>query len=712
MAETKTIFGSWYPHTLTTREYAALSGDKIYTHLGLIDSPKNDQNQPDGPLFIDITAVGGFRIAGKGANSYITWERTSDGEWHRHPDACGNYSVMWDLEGNLHISDCSIGTQGWRGIWPDGSLATGDHTILFDGINEFTFLGDDIYIGQGNATGGVVVQIDGIKRQLADGACYDIKARRVGNDVAISFYLVARDGLSSHFWWGTVDELRQLKELVIPPPPPPPTPEPPDPTMDTPVITVASFDQELVSGKNWQTTFSTNGITFQVIKDAKDQLVITAVNAAGSTATGAVRQLKLTPVLPSEPVPTPDPVPVPDPPKPDPDPNPIPVPVRDSRFWITPSPAAADLKAIFDDPQRLNNVGGFQFYTQQIMDDEPLPNWGPNGYNYLKETFAKLRALGIATGVEMGSVKVEDPEATSNTNTLEPLFNRFSDVGGKLSFIAMDEPRTSGIKLGQSPEQTAAYMSKFIAKAKELHPDVKVVWIEAWPFVPFGDFSTIRNLLTIQPDLIRLDVNWHDAEKEGKDPVQFLHSMDAVAPVSILVNSTEDPIATDEAHDTNLVALATKLKGILPNAPQVMVQSWASRAEGAPQDVPNNLGEHGLLATFEKVRAIFTGTEPTPVPDPVPTPVPQESKVLKSTVSEQPIVVKTVKPVTGTKLSTLILPDDTVYSCQPGGADDVRPAGTEGDFEKCRVSGNLATFRPDKKTNDFFTKPFVETEEL
>jgi hypothetical protein len=73
------------------------------------------------------------------------------------------------------------------------------------------------------------------------------------------------------------------------------------------------------------------------------------------------------------------------------------------------------------------------------------------------------------------------------------------------------------------------------------------------------------------------------------------------------------------------------------------------------------------------------------------------------------LVIKAIKPVKGTGLFTLILPDNRVYSMQPDGTDGDRDPGTEGGYEKCRVSGNLATFKP---VDEYFTRAFVITDGL
>lgn len=77
---------------------------------------------------------------------------------------------------------------------------------------------------------------------------------------------------------------------------------------------------------------------------------------------------------------------------------------------------------------------------------------------------------------------------------------------------------------------------------------------------------------------------------------------------------------------------------------------------------------------------------------------------------KQLLVIKAVKPIAGSKLCTLILPDDRVFSCQADGSVGTRDPGTEGAWEKCRVSGTMATFKPVPDT--YFTFAFVEGDEL
>lgn len=690
---TKTILGGWYSHCLPGGELASLTPWGVDTHLGRI--PQAGGN--DGPLFLDITTVGGFKILGKGANSFKSWERIGD-EWFEREEAIGNYSVMYDLEGIPHFSKGGpVGSQGWRYVdQQTGRLVTGDETISsVDGLlNEVVRLPGGIEIGQGHDTGGVVVRIDGVLRQLAEGACYDIKARSFDFTVAISFYLVAPDGLSAHFWWGTHDDLRSLRRVTTPEPVPTPAPQP-TPETHVPVITNVRFAKEIRPGSTWEVIADVDGTEVTVRIDEKSQLWLEAVRDGKKGVTTLVRQLEILPAI-GEPAPVPTP-----PPAPEPVPVPVPVPtptMRDDRFVLAPNIGSKDWLDIVD----FDNIGVMQFYAQNILNDTPNSQIGQNTYpNIVADGILHdLTFHGIGIGVEMGSVKVEDPTAKNNTASLETIFQRINDAGARLTHIAMDEPLVSAHALRKSPGDVAPFISSFIARAKALDPRVKVVWIEAFPEVSVAEMQVALAAMPVKPDMLRIDLDWNRAKREGKPVPRF----DIGLPLSVIVNSDVDPVNDDATHFSNLQRTTQNWFNIAPDAAQIVVQSWTFRSSGGTQDIPSNMGPFGLLTSFKSTRNVFLAA-----PAPVPVPVPQESTVPKSTVSEEVLAIKSVKPVAGTKLSTLILPDDTVYSCQADGSDGVRPAGTEGQWEKCRVNGNIATFKP---TDKFFTKPFVEVDEL
>ncbi len=72
--------------------------------------------------------------------------------------------------------------------------------------------------------------------------------------------------------------------------------------------------------------------------------------------------------------------------------------------------------------------------------------------------------------------------------------------------------------------------------------------------------------------------------------------------------------------------------------------------------------------------------------------------------SKELLAVKAVNDIAGSTAKTLTFPDfmdahgkqqiDAVVSMQPDGTVQTRPKGQDGGYERCAVSGNLATWEP------------------
>jgi len=65
------------------------------------------------------------------------------------------------------------------------------------------------------------------------------------------------------------------------------------------------------------------------------------------------------------------------------------------------------------------------------------------------------------------------------------------------------------------------------------------------------------------------------------------------------------------------------------------------------------------------------------------------------------LTVAQLLPVPGTVLHTLLLPSGRVFSCQPGGFPGDRDPGFDGEWERCRMTGNMATFLVDGRYYSF-----------
>jgi hypothetical protein len=222
--------GAWYADSLPSGEFAVLfQRDRIETHLGRIALPLNDE-----PLYHRITNVGGFQLAGQGHFAGVTWYWTPNDGWVRKAPACGVSPVIFDALGFLHISDCSIGSQGYRYVAPNGQLISGDTTYgVRHGLNEWTDLSDaqdgSLLIGQEHDGAGAVLWDGSQRRMVEPGACRFIRACKRGDMVSVATW---KEGFGAVVLWLTVAELRalpivtQAQPAPAPAPKPVPTPEP------------------------------------------------------------------------------------------------------------------------------------------------------------------------------------------------------------------------------------------------------------------------------------------------------------------------------------------------------------------------------------------------------------------------------------------------------------------------------------------------------
>lgn len=228
----------YFCEALPSGEFAALVPGGVQTHLGFI--PADDGARP---LYVRITNVGGFQMAGQLeiGHGTLIWR----GSWQRSPIIpTGSSGCIFDRNGVLHTIEPGPGvtSQGYRYVAPDGRLVTGDETYgPLHELSEWTDLSDaqdrSLLIGQGNPGGGIRVW-DGQLRLLEPGPCRFIRANRDGEDVAIAAWV---EGSGSVLHWLTVADLHALPVITQDPVPVPhdPVPEPepmPELPDQTPVV--------------------------------------------------------------------------------------------------------------------------------------------------------------------------------------------------------------------------------------------------------------------------------------------------------------------------------------------------------------------------------------------------------------------------------------------------------------------------------------------
>jgi hypothetical protein len=586
---------------------------------------------------------------------------------------------LFDLAGTLlQTLDIPVpyhGTsQGIRFVADDGAVCWGDQTIagIFEGLVIREWMQRGGYTGGQGQDGGFALSGNGISTLYPSGTTFFPRIAVHDRELALLYVAGAT------VCWDTLT----LPLEALPP-------------VAAPKIAVESYDPLLKAGTPWLLDFTNagDGTRFQVTKDAQDRLWIAATNPSGHDQTGSVRQLT---VEGSSPTP------------PDPDPHPEPPPMAPDiahRFWYSPAIASKDLAQVFDQPPA---DCAFGLPIQDIIFDGA--NQGPNTWQALvdADAYRKLKAAGIPLVIEMGSIKGGDCQIVNALHNLEWAVGVVREHGGDVACISMDEPLTADKdSCHQGIAASANLVAQFIQRGREL--GVPVGWIEAWPHIEFAiqkAFLLQLKALGALPAHWHLDIDWKTAEDHHQDPATMIRDAWALAKecgvaFGVYCNATVDPIATDAAHHANVVALAQKIHGLVPDVPQIVLAAWAFRLPNQQglQDVPNNFGVHGLLRTFDEVRAIFESA-------PVPEPPPQENTMLSTFTDplKEVIAVKAIKPIPGSSAVTWILPNDNVYSCQPDGSYGERPPGTDGAYERNRTEGNIGTFKPADK---YISKAYV-----
>lgn len=230
--------GCWYVDALPTGEYAAACrGSKpVQSHLGELGKPEAG----DGPLYLRLAATGPFRFAGQSHIGLGTWEFTNGG-WQLRPANCGISGAIYDATGILRLSDCSIGSQGWRYVEDGtGRLVTGDATYadIPRQLWEWTTHGD-ITIGQG-LTGCIALR-NGERKLLERGDCHFARYNRSGDAISVAMAMFAEQK-AVVLWFNATDLASFPTEVVTPPGPvDPPTP-PVDPPVQNPAFPQNVFD--------------------------------------------------------------------------------------------------------------------------------------------------------------------------------------------------------------------------------------------------------------------------------------------------------------------------------------------------------------------------------------------------------------------------------------------------------------------------------------
>lgn len=305
------------------------------------------------------------------------------------------------------------------------------------------------------------------------------------------------------------------------------------------------------------------------------------------------------PPKPQEPPPQPEP-PKPEPPKP---PKPLPPPVEtfpplktSSRYWLHPNIDSADLVAALHAP--MTTVDIFGLYVQWVLEDE---RWAKI------DTLKDIRRQGVNLCIEMSCIMEGDPHGEKAKTDLPVISQRILGKGHRVCYLALDEPIYKAQRFfpGMPLEEAIFAIAKFVEEARHVMPGVRVGLIEPWPAV---DLETQRKVLMgldswgCQLDFWHLDCDHHAQSPHATIQKAKQYADDYKLPLG--VKFAGYPHQTDQEYVDDVVAYADEVHANEAWAvDNICIQSWATRGEGGPQDIPANLTPWGLFDLFLHVQS-------------------------------------------------------------------------------------------------------------
>ena len=282
------------------------------------------------------------------------------------------------------------------------------------------------------------------------------------------------------------------------------------------------------------------------------------------------------------------------------------------RIWFTPGPGTLDMLRLFEAPEEWPRaratVDVFEFYQGHLL-TEVSPGEGPNSYAAFvrADAFRKLQRWGKRIAVEAGAVKEayctadDSGMRTSVARTLEALRN-VSAAGGRVSYLAMDEPFFAGLSRrcgGPSFAPTADRLAVYIRAVRQALPDIRVGLIEPYPAFSPAQFGEMLRLL--RERRTRLDFLHIDPRRPDVPPGQdvFDREMLELAEVAAGYRLPFGAIIWGDNGDADALYAADALRSAtdlgrvfrswaaLPE--HLVIQSWAQSRSGlfiTPSNLP------------------------------------------------------------------------------------------------------------------------------
>lgn len=279
------------------------------------------------------------------------------------------------------------------------------------------------------------------------------------------------------------------------------------------------------------------------------------------------------------------------------------------QVWYAPNMGSVDFLGLFSQPESWEKarerVDVFKFYGNSVW-GFPYDIGGANVLDAFVDVaaFQRLHDWGIAVALELGVIKFFACEPESWVEYADLTISNIEANGGRVSFIAMDEPLLGGqlVENGQtcgySIEESAQVVAEYVRMVKDAHPDVAIGTIETIPpqtADEVGQWIVALEAAGVVPAFLHLDV---EISLGVNDPgfVAALgqlrdFSEERGIPFGLILTADWQRADSDRGYYDSVMQWASSIAERLGRPTHLVFQSWIGPAPSGLHEMPVNLPE-------------------------------------------------------------------------------------------------------------------------
>jgi hypothetical protein len=288
---------------------------------------------------------------------------------------------------------------------------------------------------------------------------------------------------------------------------------------------------------------------------------------------------------------------------------------RSAKVWFAPNLGSPDMLELFAQPQAWGkarrSVGVFKFYEQQLISERPAdcPSCGANLLPAFEQAraFGQLGDWGVAIAVEVGVIKGHACAPEANASLALTAIRNVELGGGRVRYLAMDEPLLGAGDCKLGLEQAARNVAAFAGQVHAAYPGVGIGELEPYP--QFGVPKLTAWMAALQaegfaPAFFHLDVDRQRAATSGLDVAVDLQNLEKLVdvqqiPFGVIFWGAD---GTDEAaYAADVLGWIDVVRQAIGEPTHSVFQSWSRSADGRFV-VPRNLPEtDGAIMTHTRL---------------------------------------------------------------------------------------------------------------